>query len=75
MKSPVELDLSSDIKVASIAAGARHSAFVTQDKELYMFGLALHGQLGLGEDCTDRAFKSVKYPFGSITYGTRCGTH
>ena len=25
-----------------------------------MFGLALHGQLGLGEDCTDRAFKPEK---------------
>ena len=25
-----------------------------------MFGLALHGQLGLGEECTDRAFKPEK---------------
>lgn len=29
-----------------------------------MFGLGAHGQLGLGDDCTDRAFKPEKVEFG-----------
>ena len=64
MKSPAEIELPAGEKISSIAAGARHSAFVTDSKDLYMFGLAVHGQLGLGEDCTDRAFKPEKVDIG-----------
>jgi len=64
MKSPVELELPASQKDALIAAGARHSALVTRDNGLYMFGLALHGQLGLGGDCTDRAFKPERVDLG-----------
>ena len=57
MRVPVEVEIPLGSKITAIAAGARHSAFITDEKKLYMFGLGTHGQLGLGEECTDRAFK------------------
>ena len=64
MKVPVEVELPFGTRILAIAAGARHSAFITEQKELYMFGLGAHGQLGLGEECTDRAFKPEKVDIG-----------
>ena len=67
MRSPVEIDKNPAIRVDFIAAGARHSAFITQSsKDLYMFGHATSGQLGLGEDCTDKAFKPERVELGGI---------
>lgn len=64
VKRPQEIELKRGTKVYQIAAGSRHSAYVSEkSRQLYMFGLALHGQLGLGEDCTDRAFKPERVPF------------
>lgn len=58
LKAPTEIELPNDVLVETIAAGSRHSAFITKDsRQLYMFGLAQHGQLGLGEQCTDKVFK------------------
>ena len=67
MKSPVEVDKDPKIRVDFIAAGARHSAFISKDsRDLYMWGHATSGQLGLGEDCTDRAFKPERVELGRI---------
>ena len=67
MKSPVEVDKDPRTLVDFIAAGARHSAFISQNsRDLYMFGHATSGQLGLGEDCTDRAFKPERVELGRI---------
>ena len=59
MKQPVEVEKNQSVKVDMIAAGARHSAFVCRnhERDLYMFGHATSGQLGLGEDCIDKAFR------------------
>lgn len=63
VKRPQEIPLPNGVQVAQIAAGSRHSAFVTRHtRHLFMFGLALHGQLGLGDECTDRAFKPEMVP-------------
>lgn len=64
MKAPAEVELPPGARILAIAAGARHSAFITEQKKLYVFGLGVHGQLGLGEECTDRAFKPEKVDLG-----------
>lgn len=65
MKQPVEVEKHPSIKVDMIAAGARHSAFICRnfERDLYMFGHATSGQLGLGEECIDKAFKPEKVQF------------
>lgn len=65
MKQPVEVEKNPNIKVDMIAAGGRHSAFVCRnyDRDLYMFGHATSGQLGLGEECIDKAFRPEKVYF------------
>ena len=69
MRKPQLIALPNQAEVAQIAAGSRHSAFVArQSRHLYMFGLALHGQLGLGDDCTDRAFKPELVPLPPNLY-------
>lgn len=45
------------VQIESIAAGSRHSGFITATKDLFMFGLGSSGQLGLGDECTDKVFK------------------
>jgi alpha-tubulin suppressor-like RCC1 family protein len=62
---PVEIDKDPSLKVESIAAGSRHSAFVCMNysKDVYMFGHGTSGQLGLGEECIDKAFKPEKVVF------------
>ena len=65
MGSPAEIDKDPSLIVSSIAAGARHSAFLCEGTgNLYMFGLATSGQLGLGKECIDRAFKPAKVELG-----------
>jgi alpha-tubulin suppressor-like RCC1 family protein len=65
MRMPVEVEKHASVIVDMIAAGARHSAFICRnyERDLYMFGHATSGQLGLGEDCIDRAFKPEKVQF------------
>ena len=64
VKRPQEIDMKRGTKVMQVAAGSRHSAYISEkSRNLYMFGLALHGQLGLGEECTDRAFKPERVIF------------
>lgn len=69
MKQPVEVEKHPSVKVDMIAAGARHSAFVCRnhERDLYMFGHATSGQLGLGEDCIDKAFRPEKVTFADKT--------
>ena len=47
-------------QIHKIAAGSRHSAFITTSQELYMFGHGTQGQLGLGEECTEKCFMPEK---------------
>lgn len=58
---PVSLDSVPDM-VSMIAAGSKHSAFVSGQGDLYMFGNGAHGQLGLGEECVDKVFKPERVP-------------
>ena len=53
------------MKIDQIATGARHSALISKNqfRHLYMFGHATSGQLGLGEDCIDKAFKPERVTF------------
>lgn len=41
--TPTEIDKPDGLLVASIAAGSRHSAFITVEQDLYMFGLGASG--------------------------------
>lgn len=53
--------------ILSIAAGSRHSAVITEGtQQLYTFGQAHHGQLGLGENYNDKVFepRRVELPKG-----------
>lgn len=59
VNSPSLVDLKPD-EIVFIAAGSRHSAFISHKQDLYMCGNGTSGQLGLGQDCTDRAFKPQK---------------
>ena len=39
---------------------------MTQNSELYTFGLATSGQLGLGDDCIDKAFRPEHVNLGDV---------
>lgn len=39
------------VKIIQIAAGAEHSAVVTENREIMTWGWGEHGQLGLGNTC------------------------
>ena len=65
MRLPVEIDKDPSIIVDMIAAGARHSAYICRNyqRDVFMFGHATSGQLGLGDDCIDKAFRPEKVFF------------
>ena len=42
-----------DNKAVSVACGESFSAVLTERNELYSFGKATHGRLGLGPVCSD----------------------
>lgn len=68
-----------DTVIESIAAGSRHSAVITKDtKSLYTFGQAHHGQLGLGQEHSNKVFapKLVELPDGQSAQQVALGdTH
>ncbi|XP_054809161.1 ultraviolet-B receptor UVR8 [Prosopis cineraria] len=39
------------VKIVDVAAGAEHSALVTENREIKTWGWGEHGQLGLGDSC------------------------
>ncbi|KAK4598379.1 hypothetical protein RGQ29_015733 [Quercus rubra] len=50
-----------DIKTVQIAAGAEHSAVVTENGEIKAWGWGEHGQLGLGNTCDQTSPQAVVF--------------
>lgn len=48
-KIPKEIQSLSKLKIIFIAAGESNSAAITMKNELYMWGVGLHGRLGMGK--------------------------
>ncbi|GMY26079.1 ultraviolet-B receptor UVR8 isoform X2 [Fagus crenata] len=65
------------IKIVQIAAGAEHSAVVTENGEIKTWGWGEHGQLGLGNTCDQISPQSVSLshnPNEAATYELYCGS-
>jgi alpha-tubulin suppressor-like RCC1 family protein len=46
---PTKIELSEKIKVSKVVCGGDHSLLLTEDNQLYSWGLNIFGQLGLGD--------------------------
>ncbi|GLT98353.1 hypothetical protein SLE2022_158620 [Rubroshorea leprosula] len=66
------------MKVVQIAAGAEHSALVTDDGVIKTWGWGEHGQLGLGNTCDQTKPQTVRldheYPHKDTTLRVYCGS-
>ncbi|GMH15329.1 hypothetical protein Nepgr_017170 [Nepenthes gracilis] len=66
------------IKVAQIAAGAEHSALVTENGEIRTWGWGEHGQLGLGNTCDQTHPQAVelrhRHANNRLTSEVYCGS-
>ncbi|KAJ7953743.1 ultraviolet-B receptor UVR8 [Quillaja saponaria] len=65
------------IKVEHIAAGAEHSALVTENGEIKTWGWGEHGQLGLGDTCDQTCPVTVSLGYilnGAATVRVYCGS-
>ncbi|XP_021731124.1 ultraviolet-B receptor UVR8 isoform X1 [Chenopodium quinoa] len=61
-------------KVAQIAAGAEHSAILTDDGQLYTWGWGEHGQLGLGSTSDHTVPQLVLLKENSLISRVYCGS-
>lgn len=66
-----------DIKTVQIAAGAEHSAVVTENGEIKAWGWGEHGQLGLGNTCDQTSPQAVSLshtPNEATAFKVYCGS-
>ncbi|XP_062160623.1 ultraviolet-B receptor UVR8 isoform X1 [Alnus glutinosa] len=65
------------LKIVHIAAGAEHSAVVTENGEIKTWGWGEHGQLGLGNTCDQTSPQAVSLssnPNEAATFKVYCGS-
>ncbi|XP_059447444.1 ultraviolet-B receptor UVR8-like isoform X2 [Corylus avellana] len=65
------------LKIVHVAAGAEHSAVVTENEEIKTWGWGEHGQLGLGNTCDQTSPQAVSLsnnPKETATFKVFCGS-